>query len=455
MKVIVLGFDGASPLLINKWLDQLPNLKKLKEHGYFGISIPPIPAQTPVAWSTFITGMNPGKHGIFSFITKKPGSYETRIASPSQRSGKSLWRILNEAGLSVGVVNVPMSGLEPLKGFIIPGFLSKDEGVPHPFGVRRLVEREFGVQRMVGDVEVDFLRTVRQQPEAFWERVHEITEQNFQIGLYLAENIQPDFFMQVFMGTDRIQHFFWRYVDESHPMHTEGKYTRRIMEYYRKVDRIVGTYLRLADDALLVVLSDHGFCHIHKVLPLNRHLKRMNLLKSGEEGILWSESKAFSLGYGDIWINVQGREPAGLVKPGEDYERLRRRIEELLKSLEFNGEHPVKAVLRREDAFWGPRIGEAPDLVVLFNVGWQAYRDPNRELRGSALVEPSERWDGGHDGAHDPQDVPGFLALSAPDLPRGAIKLHLWDVAPTILKWLGVEVPWEMDGKPANIEPSA
>lgn len=451
MKAIVLGFDGASPLLINRWLDQLPNLKKIKNQGCFGLSIPPVPAQTPVAWSTFITGMNPGKHGIFSFITKKPRSYEIRIASPSQRSGRTLWRILNDAGLSVGVINVPMSGLEPLKGFIIPGFLSRDEGVPYPEGVRRLVEREFGVQRMVGDVEVEVLKKVKQEPDAFWRRVQEITEQNFQIGLYLAENMQPDFFMQVFMGTDRIQHFFWKYVDENHPQHTEGKYTKRIMQYYKTIDQIIGTYLRLADDALLIVLSDHGFCHVHKVLPVNRHLKRAGLLKAGKDGIIWGESAAFSFGYGDIWLNVQGREPAGVVEPGRDYERLRRRVKEFFESLRFNGECPVKTVLRREDVFWGSRLEEAPDLIVLFRPGWQAYRDPEKELAGDAPTEPSERWDGGHDGAHDPQDVPGLLAITAPSIPKKAVRLHLWDIAPTILKWLGIKVPKQMDGKPANI----
>jgi len=67
MKVLALGFDGASPILIEKWIRELTTFRRLTTDGSFGFSIPPIPAQTPVAWTTFMTGKNPGKHGIFSF----------------------------------------------------------------------------------------------------------------------------------------------------------------------------------------------------------------------------------------------------------------------------------------------------------------------------------------------------------------------------------------------------
>ncbi len=449
VKFLVLGFDGASPTLIERWLGELPNIRRLKRVGLFGTSTPPIPAQTPVAWATFMTGMNPGKHGVFSFVMKEPGGYNMRIASPAMLGGRTLWSLLSEAGFRVGVVNVPMAGLEKLRGFIIPGFLSKQEGVPHPEGVQRLVQREFGVDRVVGDVEVDYLKRVGEEPDAFLKRVNSITDQNADIGVHLLEQMEPDFYMQVFMGTDRIQHFFWRHVDPEHPNYEEGKYTQAVKQYYKKVDDIIGRFLKIVGgEAMVMVLSDHGFRQLHMVLPVNRHLRAAGLLKSTPEGVDWQASKAFSYGYGDIWLNVKGREPTGTVEPGEEYERLRNRIINMLKSMEFNGEKPIKDVLRREDVYWGPRVNEAPDLVAIFNVGWQAARDPEKELRGEAPVEEPARWSGTHDGAHDPADVPGFLAISGPGVRVGEINANLWDLAPTILRAFGVPIPPSVDGSP-------
>ena len=132
MRILVLGFDGASPKLINNWIHDLPFFRKIKKEGIFGLTIPPIPAQTPVAWSTFMTGMNPGNHGIFSFALRKKGTYERKIIEPEMLKSKTIWRILSESGKRVGIINVPMSDIEKINGFIIPGFLSKKEGVPYP-----------------------------------------------------------------------------------------------------------------------------------------------------------------------------------------------------------------------------------------------------------------------------------------------------------------------------------
>ncbi|NIW13423.1 MAG: hypothetical protein GWN31_05705, partial [Candidatus Thorarchaeota archaeon] len=120
MKVVVLGFDGASPQLIDKWINNLPAFKTFKEKGIFGYTIPPVPAQTPVAWTTFMTGKNPGNHGIFSFAMRKKGTYERRIATPEILEAKTIFQILNESGKKVGVINVPMYGIQKIQGFTAP-----------------------------------------------------------------------------------------------------------------------------------------------------------------------------------------------------------------------------------------------------------------------------------------------------------------------------------------------
>lgn len=90
-KILVIGIDGLSPFLVEKWIDQLPNFRRMKEEGVLGVSIPPCPAQTPVAWTTFMTGKNPGKHGIFSFAVRKFGTYEWEIAQSKNIRSKTLF----------------------------------------------------------------------------------------------------------------------------------------------------------------------------------------------------------------------------------------------------------------------------------------------------------------------------------------------------------------------------
>lgn len=457
MRVLVIGSDGASPMLTEKWIEELPTFKKFREEGGWGLSIPPMPAQTPVAWTTFMTGKNPGKHRIFSFAMRRTGTYERRIISPSMIGSKTLWRILSEHGKRVGVLNVPMAALEEIKGFMIPGFLSRYEGVPHPPEVKRKLERKFGsIEKVAGDVETAVLERVKSDPDSFFEQVDEITDELAEVSLFLIGEEKWDFFMVVFMGTDRIQHFFWKYVDEAHPEYEESEYSMKVKRYYKKMDQIVGRFLEATPkDALVFLLSDHGFCPIRKAVIVNNYLQENGMLKVENGKIDLERSKAVSHGYGDIWLNVKGREPEGILQPDKEYEEARKEIIQVLENLTINGEKPIKKVKRREEIYWGPYLDEAPDLTAIFNPGWQAARRPEIEATrrpDKRYVVENPRWSGGHDGTHDPLDVPGILGLRGPGIQeRKELRAHLWDLAPTILTVMGVPVPIDMDGKPLTV----
>lgn len=456
-KALIIGFDGASPKMIEKWAPQMPSLTKFKEQGIFGQTIPPIPAQTPVAWATFMTGKNPGNHGIFSFATRQTGTYERKIMDPEMLKSKTIWSILSDAGKKVGVINVPMCDIENIQGFIIPGFMSRKEGILHPGTIKEKIQRKFGVDRLTGDLEIDTLEKAHSDPELFFEKVNQIADEMSDICLYLLHEEEWDFFMPVFMGMDRIQHFFWKYVDSTHPKFEASALRRFVESFYIKADRIVGRFLESVDeDTLVIVLSDHGFCPVHKEVIVNNYLEEKGLLTTNSGRIDLENSKAVSYGYGDIWLNVKGREPGGIIDPIKDYDETRSEIADELKKIKIDNEKPIKNVKNREELWWGAYLNQAPDLNIIFKIGFQAARQPEIAQKNDfkRYVNDNPRWSGGHDGTHDPSDVPGVIAILAPEIKRGKeIKVHLWDVAPTVIDWLGIPVPSGLDGKAFELQP--
>ncbi len=451
MRVLVVGIDGASPILIDRWIDELPTFRKIRNEGSLGLSVPPVPAQTPVAWTSFMTGSNPGKHGIFSFIMRRMGTYDRQIAQPSMIKTETLWHLIGRADKKVGLVNVPMSDVPQVKGFIIPGFLSKTEGIPHPVDVRSEILSELGMKSLVGDVETQILSRVREKPERFFRRVSQMTDETAKVSQFLAEKEPWDLFMTVFMGTDRIQHFFWQHVDPAHPKYTVNQFTEFVREHYKKIDSILEDFLNfVGKETVLIVLSDHGFCPIAQELVVNNYLEEMGLLEVKNGRVDLEKSLAVSYGYGDIWLNVKGREPKGLIDPGGAYEETRKTILKGLKRLTIKGEKPIKDIMMREEAFNGNQVVRGPDLIAIFNSGWQAARRPEimENHPSKQYVNETPLWSGGHDGTHDPLEVPGVFGIVGSDIePPKEMQIHLYDLAPTILNLLSLPVPDYMDGK--------
>ncbi|MBO3802841.1 MAG: alkaline phosphatase family protein [Candidatus Brockarchaeota archaeon] len=453
MKVVVLGFDGASPDLVDEWIDHLPALGRFKDRGVLGRTVPPVPAQTPVAWATFMTGKNPGKHGVFSFIARRSGTYERDVAEPKKLKSKTIWKIVREAGKKAVTINVPMTDAE--EGVTsVPGFLSSLEGVPQPKSLGEKVARKFGIDRVRGDLGTETLDRVDTDPDLFFEEVNEITEEMAEISLCLLQEESWDLFMPVFMGLDRIQHFFWKCVDPNHPRHEESEYGELVRKFYVKIDEIAGEFLKSAgEDALTMVVSDHGFCPVHTEVVVNDYLAEEGFLEARDGEIDLEGSMAVSYGYGDVWLNVKGREPRGVVSAGEEYEKTRDGIMECLGKIEVGGKRPIKAAKRREELWWGPYLNEAPDLTAIFNVGYQAARRPLITNGPRRYVNLNPRWSGGHDGTHDPGDVPGILGIVGPGIPKGKrVEARLWDLAPTILDLMGIPIPADIDGKPLALK---
>jgi predicted AlkP superfamily phosphohydrolase/phosphomutase len=451
-KVVVIGLDGASPVIINDWIDELPAFKKFQDDGLLGYSIPPIPAQTPVAWASFMTGKNPGKHGVFSFIQRERGSYRRRIANPNQIHDKNLYQILSEYGKRVCVLNVPMTSYNRINGIMIPGFLAPHEGIPQPKHFQEMIKKKFNLSSLPGDVDTETLSQAKTNPDRLLNTIFEITEVLAEMTLHCLTETTWDFLMTVFMGTDRIGHFFWKYMDKKHPQYLQNEFTSKTRCYYRLIDNILSKIEQtVANDTLIILVSDHGFCPVSKEIYLNNYLQKFGLLESTNGQVNLEKSKAIAYGYGDIWLNVSGREPCGVIEGQRSYDTLREDIIKALEEVCINGEKPIQKVVKKEDIYWGPFVSEAADLITIFNTNWQAARRPEiLQLNSSEhYVNNKPLWFGGHDGTHNPQEVPGILGFLAANLDRfdSPLIAHLWDVAPTILNALDLPIPDDWDGK--------
>jgi predicted AlkP superfamily phosphohydrolase/phosphomutase len=276
-------------------------------------------------------------------------------------------------------------------------------------------------------------------------------------------NMQKGLCVCVFDGTDRIQHTFWRQIDPQHPIH-EGRFqpaeTSMIASMYERADGILGRVMAKCrhDQALLMVMSDHGFCSFQYGVDLNRWLEENGYLclendgrdKKNLTGIRWSETKAFALGLAGIYINTKGRTLNGVVAPGAETDRLAEEIAEKLSRL-HDGERNrpvIKNAYVARTIYRGPYVRNAPDVIAGYQSGYRAsWETAVGQVTARVLHANRKAWSGDH--CVDPSIVPGVLFCNhAIDDDR----LKITDIAPTVLDNFGVSVPTHMDGKVMKVK---
>jgi len=455
VKVIVLGLDCAPPdWVFNKWLDQLPNIRQLVSNGLWGpirSSDPPI---TVPAWATFFTSRNPGQLGFFGFRNRKNFSYnDLSIANLRGIRVDTLWDILSRNGKKVGVLGVPPSyPPKPVNGFMVGCFLTPDTDSPYtyPDSLRHEIAREIGDYK----VDVDEFRT--KNKTALLSRIREMTETRWRLLRHLMKTREWDLLMMVEMGTDRIHHGFWKYFDPQHKKYVPNTpFEQCIPEYYKYLDDEIGQVLELLDDdTAVIVMSDHGAKRMDGAININDWLIREGYLSLREspDGVTrlekvdidWSKTRAWAWGgyYSRIFLNVQGREPDGII-PGSDYARLQHELTEKLCAVQDeHGRVMDTKALRPQDIYSGPYTEHAPDLLVYFDdLYWRASQDIGHDGIHSFDTEI-----GPDDAVHD-YDGMFVLFNPATGSPRGQRNgMKLLDGAPTLLHLLKQAVPDDMEG---------
>jgi len=433
-KVVVIGPDGTPLSLVKGLIErgELPNFARLFEEGSVRPMTSAIPAVSSVAWSSFMTGKNPGKHGIYGFLDHHPHSYDTYIPNSKTMQSETLWEILSRHGRRVVVMNVPVTyPPREVNGILVGCFLSpKLEKATYPPYVGEQL-KSMGYR-----LDVDPWQA-REDRDKFLEDLYYTLEKREEAMNYFMEREEWDFFMLQIMETDRLHHFLWEEMEQDDP-----KYAPAFLKLYHKLDALLGRlHQRLGEDTTLVVMSDHGFTLMKKEVFINRWLEDhgwLSFTKDPPESLadIHPESKAYSMDPGRIFINLRDREPLGSVDPGKEYETLRNQLVESLSGLTDpdSGEPMIERVYRREEIYAGECFPQAPDLVAMPHRGY--------DLKGSIKKDVlTDR--GVITGAHTYDDA--MLCIRGQEIAKEEVAIV--DVMPTILQLMGVPIPEDVDGE--------
>jgi len=494
-KVVVIGIDGASPDLMDMWMNKgkLPNFQKIRENGVWGKLASTTPPFSAPAWTSIVTGCNPGKHGIYGF--ESTGTLAPHLINSRYRKAQAIWNFLTSIGLKSIVVNVPGTyPPEKIDGIMITGLLtpSKESNFTYPKNIKERLTRED-----LGDYELEQLwiedfsrsRMTKHAPDKLLNILLRQMESRAEVILNLMKNLDWDFTMVVFRGTDTAQHFLFDKKD-------------LVLLCYKKVDNLVGKITDKYPDVTFFIVSDHGFEKIEKIFypdnvlynehfltpiqdPYNSLISRFNSLfyrvfnwylkilpskilresklikkilfsKASKSKLIdFSKTKAFSMADGrGIQICRKDKYENGIVDP-KDYEQVCKEIITLFKELKDpeSGEHIIENIYRW-DEIYDKDAEKPPDLVFDMKKGnaaleWMRFPKKMREmfqLKEQCIPYIFNDDPAGRLGDHAPYGV--FFAYGKNIKPGNIIKeVSVEDVLPTVFATMGVSVPNSIDGK--------
>jgi len=611
-KLVFLGLDGLDPGLAERFMAEgkLPNLKRLADEGSYRRLRTTFPALSPVAWSTFATGVNPAKHNIFDFLNRDLKSYmpelsSSRVQPPRRffrigrlriplsrgsvemrRRSEPFWTILGKQAITSTIIRVPITfPPEEFNGRLLsamctpdlrgtqgsfswfttrPGTLDAEGGnrfpltlsgdalegaiegpsddfaegagpIRIPFRVRctgadsatldiaghshalrrgeytpwiRLSFRTSlgiavsGIARFLltetqPDVSV-YVTPIQIDPEkpalpishpqyyaiylskllgsfatlgmaedtwalnegvidedAFLAQAELIKQEREAMFFSALEHTRRGVVACVFDTTDRVQHMFYRYLDQQTNAPHDGDHAGVIESLYRDMDRVVGETMKHVDShTAFFVLSDHGFSSFRRGINLNSWLRDNGYLvlkdgavESGKyfEGVDWTRTRAYTLGLGGLYLNIEGRESCGVV-PAAEAPALRKELAAKLSGLrdEATGEVAIQRAYPTPALYSGPYLEAAPDLVIGYAAGFRTSWDAAvGKVSAHVFEDNTKAWSGDH--CIDPVVVPGVLFSNRK---VEATDPGIEDMAPTALHLFGVGIPRWMEGRP-------
>ncbi len=485
-RVLIIGLDGATLDVLNPLMAEgrMPRLQAAVAAGACGPLLSTIPPITPAAWTTFLTGKQPGHHRILDFEGYDVNTGRIRLHSTfSTAHVRNIWQILSDHGLKVGSVNVPMTYPPiPVNGFMVTGFDTPGPecDFSYPADLKAPILQRWpdptgrknwraGIGKRLFNENLDYLsRSFHQGAE---------------MTTWLGDRFGWDVLMVVFKFVDNLQHKTWKYLDPR--WSGRNPYRRdRVKDCFAELDKAVGQLLdyATAHRATVLMVSDHGHGSLEGKVHPNRLLEQWEYLKlrgpverlaarcrllmdrwrgrpTGEGSaqdieryvpVDLSQSKACVMHAGNagfLYVNLKGRQPGGIVDPA-DYERLRDELKKRFLSPECRVRDPwgqeiplFPGVYKPEELYRCSRADEPwlPDLLLMQYDTLSVVR----RLRGRCIVQwlPYSRLEGTH-------RMEGIFIATGPGVcHRKDVSARLLDCAPTILAMLGLRIPNDMSGR--------
>lgn len=485
-RAVVIGLDGVAWHLLDPLIEQgvMPRLEAIRARGASGTLESTIPTYTPPAWTSAITGVNPGRHGIYGFHSSNAQSERVELMHSGKVRSATIWEMANAQGASAGIFNVPLTyPPQPVEngwmvsGMMTPGHVQGLRGFASP---RELEEKILG---WTPDYELE----IKTSWELDWRddslgkrAIHSLEQRRKVLENLLAER-PVDVLFTVIETPDRVQHAYYRYMDPADPLSNsaEAQAIRpTITEFFGTLDGIIGVLDDYAGDGGVIVCSDHGFTawdftvHTNALLAKWGYLKlkpRARLMQTPAARALipvakrvlsptkareakaktfsaidWSRTKAFAspIPQQGIFINVEGRERFGIV-PESHVEAVKSDLVARFRALRAPDGKPVTdEVHTADEVFHGDARQGAPDVLPVL-------RNHRYDLSDEVFhKEPFS------DNSHLPRGVhhpDGVVVYAGPGVKQtAAVRGSVMDVTPTLLYMAGLAVPEGLDGKVAT-----
>ncbi|RLE63838.1 MAG: hypothetical protein DRJ38_06605 [Thermoprotei archaeon] len=286
--LVLIGIDSASLDLILKWKDKLKFFKKMIEEGFYGYLHSTTPPLSPAAWTSIYTGKKPCKTKFYDWLkyVRCPcKESRVRLRSFFDLKEPTIWDIATVHGLRSAVINAPMTYPPAyINGAMISGIPAHlYSGYPITYPLELKKELDLLVDGYEVMPRLDIFRFFEYD---LIKRLKNVVEKRGKVIEYMYEKEEWDFFMPVFFTLDTIQHYFWNYFDENHPLYRKDSLSDIIFYFYKKIDYILDKFSRKIGETNILVISDHGAGPLYGYFLVNRFLASAGFLKTKRTSIL-------------------------------------------------------------------------------------------------------------------------------------------------------------------------
>lgn len=472
-KVLLLGIDGLSPILLEKMIEEgkLPFFKTLKEKELFGTLQTTIPPLSAPAWTSIFTGLNPGNHGVFGWITESfnQGKRKVQIQDSKSFKGKAIWDILGKKEKKSIIINVPLTYPPPMvHGLLISGFPAPTNQLStHSKKKENILRKMFPRYKMDADIQnINYNLLDKDELIASSENSLK-ARQN--LVKYLIQDEEWDLFGVVYTVLDRIQHVFWPYIDEKYPKKIQDieQYKEVVPTFYQKIEKNIEEIIELAPKGThVMIVSDHGFESMYKSFDLKKWLTIQGYMtpekkNTGKYSILKPIYKTITrLNIVDVsalteklpqtikkrlissdlcWMGTGGFYLKNL--KGAQKTEITREIMDKLKEVTDpeTGHKVISSVYAKEDIYHGPYLNRSLDVIVLPEPGYDLSAENKTEL-----IEFNQWPIGNHVSENVRKGT--FIALGD-RFSKGSVCVSGESIVPIILELLDIHHNRVLDGK--------